>query len=92
LFAGSPGGGGTLLASAVAAGATDGALTLAGVGTGSGNLFLQYSAFLPVSINDYSQAEIDNINIDAVAVPEPGTMALVGLGLTTLLARRRRMV
>ncbi|MGE0487209.1 MAG: DUF642 domain-containing protein [Gammaproteobacteria bacterium] len=35
-------------------------------------------------------AVLDNIRLDAVPTPEPGVLALAGLGLTGALARRRR--
>ena len=35
-------------------------------------------------------ANFDNVHISAQAVPEPTTMAVVGLGLTALLRRRRK--
>jgi hypothetical protein len=50
-------------------------VALTGTGATSGNL--NYFA-------------IDNINVDAAAVPEPGTLMLLSLGCAFLVRRRRR--
>jgi hypothetical protein len=54
------------------------------VNVGDAYVFGGYSAA------DYTAAGISSFTIDAVAVPEPSTIALVGLGTLGLLARRRR--
>ena len=47
------------------------------MGTGAANGSLNYFA-------------IDDINVDAAAVPEPGTLTLLSLGTAYLIRRRRR--
>ncbi len=40
--------------------------------------------------NDFFNGEIDESDLTLIAAPEPATMALLGLGLPAVLARRRR--
>jgi len=45
---------------------------------------------LSISTGEFSILALDNINIGVAAVPEPGTLAILGLGLAGLAATRRR--
>jgi hypothetical protein len=45
---------------------------------------------LTISANGLGILALDNINIGVAAVPEPGTLAILGLGLAGLAATRRR--
>lgn len=52
-------------------------------GTGSDTLALN-------GYNDTSYVNVDNVSVTAQAVPEPASMAALGIGLIGLVARRRR--
>ena len=95
LYVGDPTGSGVLLGSFTATQATLGGLANAAnnshgyVGTGdAGNIFIRFHA--PEAPTGFDQARLDNVSLDAV-VPEPGSLALLGLGSIAMLRRRRSM-
>jgi MYXO-CTERM domain-containing protein len=84
--------GGTLLASAVAGGTTEGSITLTSLANagGAGTVWVAFSVAIPqISGFTYTQVEYDNISVSVI--PEPSAFAaLAGLGALALVATRRR--